>query len=86
MKTRLLLNSQELLLDPSIPKSAVSVSLRITVQPPGGRLNIYLSTSREPIECNGPVAGVSIPLSGRPLFAQLAEGGTAFQVQLLGWK
>jgi hypothetical protein len=87
---RTITSAERVALNPFAPPTALSVTLRVTIEPKSGALLIYTHAQQDPIRADGPQAEVTIPLDNKQpnheIFVQRVAGAEHYQCECLGYE
>jgi hypothetical protein len=79
-------NAEQVSTDPFGPPTALSVKLRITVEPPDGAVLVYTPGLSDPVRFNGPSATHDVPTNGKVIYVQMILGAVKWSAEGLGYR
>lgn len=68
------------------PETAMSVKLKIRIEPADAAVLITTPRTSNPVRFNGPASTADVPVRGHEMYLQKILGCTRFEIEPLGYK
>jgi len=68
------------------PPTAISITLRIKIEPPNSIVLVYSPRSPDPVQFRAPSQTQDVPIEGPKIYIQKAQGARQYQIECLGFE
>jgi hypothetical protein len=86
MPEMLLKGGREFDISKLAPPTALTIALKIEIQPPTGAVLVYSPAATDPVRFNGPEEQKEVPIKGPKVWYQLVQGTTDCQISCVGYR